>query len=208
MEEYDDKYQSVKIYRIVAEGGDECYYGSTIQRLEARLRGHVGHYERKRRGNHSHGEVSVYALFDKYGVENRRIELVEDCPCNTKEELLMVEKHYIKNNPCLNKNVPLRKFKEWVEDNRDDYLNHKRGFYQEHRHELIQKAIERRGRNREHYLEYMREYNAKNKERLSAMKAEKVVCECGSVVSKRHKTRHYTSDRHQQYLMALEDRRV
>ena len=41
------------------------------------------------------GKVCSVALFDLYGVENCKVELVEKLICETKEELLKREREYI-----------------------------------------------------------------------------------------------------------------
>lgn len=56
----------------------------------------------------------VKTLFDKYGVENCKIKLYEDYPCDSELELKMRENHWIKQlikDPnCMNKNLPHRGF--------------------------------------------------------------------------------------------------
>lgn len=49
-----------------------------------------------------------FNLFDKYGVENCEIVLLESVNCNSKEELLARERWFIENNKCVNKYIPFR----------------------------------------------------------------------------------------------------
>ena len=81
----DSKYQTGKIYKITDMAYTECYVGSTVQPLCKRMAWH-------RRDYHQHKQdkakfVSSYAPFDKYGIENCEIELFEECPCESKEQL-------------------------------------------------------------------------------------------------------------------------
>ena len=46
-------------------------------------------------------KYTSFQLFDKYGIENCKIELVENYPCSSKEELLKREGEYIQNNTCI-----------------------------------------------------------------------------------------------------------
>ena len=62
------------------------------------------------------GYVSSYALFDKCGVEHCKIELIEDYPCESREQLAKREGHYIKQEECINKVVAGRTVKERFED--------------------------------------------------------------------------------------------
>ena len=94
-------YNNAKIYKIysLVEGADEgdVYYGSTVKPVSARYSNHVTVY---RKGV---AKCNSRLLFEKYGVENCRAELVQLCPCNTKEELNKFEGGYIRNNKCVNR---------------------------------------------------------------------------------------------------------
>ena len=50
------------------------------------------------------------------GKDNFYIELVENYPCNTKEELMAREGHYIRERATLNHMIAGRTEKEWRED--------------------------------------------------------------------------------------------
>ena len=89
-----------KIYKIFSLLGEEVYYGSTCQKLSDRYDGHKSHYKRwkKKTG----WGTSVYQIFEKYGVDNCRIGLVEEYPCETRQELLTRENYYIQKHDCVN----------------------------------------------------------------------------------------------------------
>ena len=116
-------YSLGKIYMIYpkvenVEEGD-VYYGSTTQSLSRRMSLH-----------RSTKNCSSKLLFDKYGVENCFIELVENYPCATKEELCKKEGEYIRANKCINKCIPGRpkneQMKEYRIENRDKVLEQKK----------------------------------------------------------------------------------
>ena len=107
-------YSKGKIYKITDIGYNECYYGSTIQPLSKRIGKHRSDYKRYKDGKCNN--VTSFILFDKYGVENCKIELVEDCDCKTKEELHKREGFYIRNNECVNKVITGRTWKEYYKD--------------------------------------------------------------------------------------------
>ena len=92
-----------KIEPICEHDENEVYYGSTCQLLCKRMDKHRSAY--KCWLNNKYGKAYVFELFEKYGVENCNIYLVELYPCETKEELLSREGYYIKNNMCVNKYV-------------------------------------------------------------------------------------------------------
>ena len=85
-----------KIEPICEHDENEVYYGSTCQLLCKRMNKHRSDY--KYWLNKKRDKTSSYELFEKYGVENCKIYLVELYPCETKEELLAREGYYIKNN--------------------------------------------------------------------------------------------------------------
>ena len=116
-------YGNGKIYKIVPicdhDEGD-VYFGSTTkwylcQRMDTHRLDYTLHqYGRKVR-------LSVFDLFDKYGVNNCQIVLVENYPCNSKNELHAREAHYIRSMKCVNKVIPLRTKKEYYEDTKEHY---------------------------------------------------------------------------------------
>jgi len=126
-------YKLGKIYMIYpkVENADEgdVYYGSTTVTLARRMA--------------VHRSTSICKiLFDKYGVKNCFIELVENYPCETKEELCKKEGEYIRANKCINKNIAGRTINEWHKEhyieNRDKLLEQKKEYYIENRDKLLE----------------------------------------------------------------------
>ena len=99
------------------EEGD-IYIGSTTkQYLSQRMDAHRGKYDIWLKG-HKRTYVSVFDLFQKYKIENCKIYLIELFPCNTRDELLAKEGHYIKTMKCVNKIVAGQSPKEYYEANK------------------------------------------------------------------------------------------
>jgi ribosome-interacting GTPase 1 len=63
-----------------------------------------------------------YDLFDKYGIDNCDIILLELVEANSKDELYTTEAHYIKTINCVNKYIPIRT-KEELKEIRKFYDN-------------------------------------------------------------------------------------
>ena len=63
--------------------------------------------------------VTVFDMFNLYGIDNCKIELVEDFPCDNKEQLLKREGEHIKREDCVNKMIAGRTGNEWYADNRE-----------------------------------------------------------------------------------------
>ena len=51
-------------------------------------------------------------MFEKYGI----IVLLENVNANSKDEMLAREAYYIRNFKCINKNIPLRKVNEFMNE--------------------------------------------------------------------------------------------
>ena len=96
-------YQNGKIYKIEDVGGNMCYIGSTTKDfLSKRMSEHRSKY-RYWQLDHTKTKYSVFDIFEAYGIENCRIVLVELCACDTKDELIKSEAHYIRTMNCVNK---------------------------------------------------------------------------------------------------------
>jgi len=97
-------YSKGKIYRIepvVEHDVGDVYYGSTCcARLCDRFKGHVS------TSKNPLNTITSRLLFEKYGLLQCKIFLVEDFPCSTKDELTRRESHFIRNFACVNKKIP------------------------------------------------------------------------------------------------------
>ena len=86
-------YKTGKIYKvkgptiIVDEVAQEpkCYIGSTADKLSSRMNGHRNAYKIYLRTKK--GKCTIFDLFDEFGVENCKIELIENFECETVDQL-------------------------------------------------------------------------------------------------------------------------
>ena len=81
-------YEEGKIYKIYNTINDDIYIGSTTQKLCERMRQHKSRMRQlrsiiKHKVNHN----PLCQSFIEHGVEHLYIELVEEFPCNDKDEL-------------------------------------------------------------------------------------------------------------------------
>ena len=118
-----NKFSNGKIYKIVDADGEKCYYGSTCNNLNTRMSHHKANYIRRFLHNDGY-KNSVYDIFDEYGHNNCRIELVKQFPCSNINELIREEGYYIKNFPCCNKNIAGRTRKQYYIDNKIKLLEY------------------------------------------------------------------------------------
>jgi len=151
-------YKNSKIYKLWSPEGDEIYIGSTTQSLAQRKAKHKCHI----------GVCNSSILFEKY--TDVRIELLEEYPCDNKEQLLKKEGEYIRNNNCVNKVVPGRTNKE---SSKNYYEN-----------------------NKEHVKEHHKEYRENNKEKIKERNSIEFVCECGRTITHGCKAKHLKTKIH------------
>jgi hypothetical protein len=184
-------YQQGKIYKIGNAVNDECYVGSTtLPLLCMRMAEHRNNYKCLKAG----GKIchtSSYTLFDRYGVENCRIELLETVPCNTKDELTKREGHYIRLLNCVNRYIAGRTKQEWYEDNL--------GYFKKWCEDNSGYMKNYREVNRDKILEYSKNYREVNRDKI----AEKYTCICGSIIRKNGKSSHEKSLKHMNYCASV-----
>jgi len=139
-------YQNGKIYKLECEGEEKVYIGSTTLLLCQRLAEHKRSYKRFIKGNKTQSLTSK-ELIKK---ENCIITLIEDFPCERKEQLISRERYWIDNTNCINKIIPIRTEEEkknyshiaWVKGGEEGKLKHneeQRKFY----HADIEKSREK-----------------------------------------------------------------
>ena len=121
-------YTLAKLYKIEPLNPDDeadIYIGSTCEpTLARRMTGHRRDYSRWKNGKFNN--ITVFKLFEKYGVNNCNIFLIEEFSCDNKDQLRQREGYYIKSIPCVNKLVAGRTHKESVKqyrNNHKEYIN-------------------------------------------------------------------------------------
>ena len=106
------------------------YVGSTTkQYLSQRMDKHRSGYKQWKKNEKNF--VSSFTLFEKYGIENCYIELLELCPCKSIEELLKSERFWFDKLNCVNIVKPFMSKEENAE-----YL---KAYQQEHKEEIAEK---------------------------------------------------------------------
>jgi len=186
-------YQQAKIYCIKVNTEEEYlpYVGSSCKRLlSQRMNQHRDDYKKWKNGKY--GFLSSFTLFEKYGVQNCYIELIESFPCNTSDELRKKEREHIEKQKCVNiVKKPFRTIEEEIiykknwNKNNNSYVEK---YQKEHKEEIT---------------EYKSNYYQKNKKEISEKGKETYECPCGSICRKVAKARHERSIKHQKYLTTI-----
>ena len=187
-------YKNGKIYRVVCSETDRQYIGSTCSTLVKRL------YCHKKKSNDCMTKDFI----------NPKIFLIEDYPCDRKEQLLMRERYFMESMDCVNfkrsivtKEEKLKEKREYHQTNKETILNQKKEYYKKNKDQIDQKHKEYNEKNKLKVKQYRKEYQEKNKELISQKKGEKFDCECGGNYSHCAKARHIRTNKHQAYLSSI-----
>ena len=118
-------------------------------------------------------------------VDNCKIDLIEEFPCENKAQLLKREGFHIQNTSCVNKRIEGQTRQEHRENHKDDMKRYL-------------------AENKEKIAEQTHQYWLKNKERLSERKREKFVCEvCQGCYTRDHRTTHEKTLKHRNALLQV-----
>ena len=117
-------YQQGKIYKIINhELPNLIYYGSTTRTLNNRFSRHKNKY------NNCSSKIM-------FSVGTPEIILLEEYPCETKQELEERERYYIEGNECVNHYIPCRTKKEYYEDNKEKLNEQSKQYKQDNKEKL------------------------------------------------------------------------
>ncbi len=174
-------YNNGKIYKIEPicdHDENEIYIGSTTKKyLSQRMTKHKSDYKQWLNG--AKRKVMSYDLFDKYGIDNCNITLIESFNAQSKDELTSREAFHIRTTKCLNKVIPDRKLNEYMlEYNKQDYVKEKKKNYDTTR------------------KDYKKERYIANKENILEQRKLKVQCDCGCEVRKSDIAKHIKTQKH------------
>jgi hypothetical protein len=215
----ENKYINGKIYKIISPSNPELvYYGSTINKLCKRMCKHRD--DAKRNSEKSTSSKQILDCGDAM------IVLVENCPCNSREELIKKEAEYIMNSNCVNKRVPgkpvnhkeryeankekmQQKARQYREENEEKIKQYHKIYQQNNQEEIRQKKKEYASKHKDQLREFHQNYFQENKEKLyeylkdyREKHKEKITCECGGIFSKQGKNRHLLTRRHKNTWMS------
>jgi hypothetical protein len=180
-------YANGKIYTIRFHNSNEIYIGSTIQPLNNRFGGH--------KKLHNTGSIKKL-INDKYNNDWSvcYIELYENFPCNSKEELCKKEGEIIRifkndaNYQLINKVIIGRSKNEFMKE--DYYFN---------KDKYKKRFIEYRSNNKDKLNEQSKEWRINHKDYMK----NRINCDCGGCYTYINRLSHEKTKKHQKYLMSL-----
>jgi hypothetical protein len=196
MSEITNKYSKGKIYKVFNTINDEIYVGSTVQSLSDRLIKHKDDV----RANKEY-QTTICKLMTELGQDNFFIELIEDYPCTSRQELNAREGFWIKQIGTVNKCIMGRTKAEHFQDNKDKTKEKRAEYKKQYMIENKDKIVEQRKEYYERTKEQKQEYQKSDK--VKAWKNTKVECPCGGSYNLSNKSTHFKCVKHLAYEEAL-----
>jgi len=143
---------SVGIYKIINTINNHFYIGSSERSFNERFKEHCRYYEMFKLGEKRNLHPILWAAYDKYGIENFRVEILEILNGKSSYEILEREEYYIQTlNPEYNickyptyggkPNLNKKLSKEWKEHIKEKSLLYK------HSEETLKKVSENNKKN-------------------------------------------------------------
>ena len=146
-------YQLAKIYQLICNTTGRRYIGATVQKyLSTRLAHHVS----------KNNKTSSKEIIEG---GNYEMVLIESYPCSSKDELHQRERFHIESMDCINKNIPGRTQKEWVQENKNHISEYQKEYKQQNKKRIQEYKTDYRQQNR--YI-----INQKERNRYHAKKQE------------------------------------
>jgi len=177
-------YKNGKIYKIVSDLTDMIYIGSTTQPLYKRYYEHIKGFKN---GHNTSKSVEII----KHG--ETHIELIEDFPCERKEQLNAREGYYIRLNKdnCVNRCIAGRTRKEYRNEKKEE-INAIKILYRENNRERLRKeAIKYREENQ------IKINELRNEKRLLTA----TICSCGGKTNRYDNAKHIKSKKHLSFIL-------
>jgi hypothetical protein len=186
-------YSKGVIYKFECNETGKIYFGSTVN-YNQRIRKQKHDCQRWLDGklkltNKKTYRVDYSTSFEIIKNNNYTVSIVEEFPCKTKKELTDRERYYIQNTEnVVNKNIPNRTQKEWIQDNPDKFKAIQKKWIQKHQEQI---CLARK------------EYRSRNLEKIRERQTIIVNCECGSSVQQNNISYHKKSKKHLRYINSI-----
>ena len=175
-----------KIYKIVNDVDDKIYIGSTRQPLYKRINQHRVRF----RGNYKF-QYSSRILFEKYGIDNCSIVLIEEVDVKNIEEQRKIEREWydrLKAN-AVNILLPCITNEEKIEQRKLYWDNAKIKEKRKEQYKVQRLTQIYKDKHNERHKKYRETHADEIKEKRSKT----FVCECGRETTYAHRLRHFKS---------------
>ena len=127
-------YANGKIYQILNNVDDDVYVGSTCVPLSRRMAKHRWCLKSSVSCNRP-----LYVKMEELGVDNFYIELLEEYPCDNKEQLNAREGYYIRSMATLNMVIAGRSNQQWQADKKDRISRNHKQYHEASKEQIHEK---------------------------------------------------------------------
>jgi hypothetical protein len=159
-----NKYQNGKIYKLWSLETDEIYVGSTCSPLYKRMSKHKDSLKRGQKSNYK-----LYQEMVKKGEETFRIELVENFPCTTIDELRKREGYWIRElKATLNMKIAGRTPKDYRDEHKEEMKEYLKQYRKNNYEKLSKDQKIRRENNKDYIKEWKKQHYEANKGAIRA----------------------------------------
>jgi hypothetical protein len=194
-------YQLGKIYQIIDNTNNNIYIGSTCEpTLARRLSNHKKDYTKYLKNSEKYSYITSFLILKN---KDYNIILIENCACNSKDELHARERYWTNRLECVNKvkkqgiiaEIGEKEYKiQYKEENKDKIKQYQKEYDKQY---YFNNKVKINKRNKQ--------YRENNKEKIKKFRKEKHVCQCGKKYTKPHKNRHLRSKKHLKWTKENED---
>ncbi|MDR3550289.1 MAG: GIY-YIG nuclease family protein [Candidatus Babeliales bacterium] len=185
-------YQNGKVYKIVSNQTDKVYVGSTTQSLARRKSKHMSNFKMWKSGHYKN-----ITSFEIIKLGDCQVILIENYPCNSKEELESRERYWIESLNCVNKVIPTRTPQEYREVNKEKI------------------RCEQAVRNKRSYTQNKTKIDQQNKkyqldhiDEIKQHKSRQFVCCCGVTFTHSNRARHSKTIKHNDFMAMYHDAKL
>jgi hypothetical protein len=181
-------YSNSSIYKLscIDPSIKDIYVGSTTNFVRRKQQ----HKNCCNDSNDKHYNCYVYKFIRENGCfENWEMIEIEKYQATDKRQLHTRERYWLETlKATLNKVVPTRTKKEYVENNKESIREKQKEYVENNKESISQKR---------------KEYRENNKQSINEKRKEKMTCECGSIHRINEKARHIKSKKHQNFINQL-----
>ena len=188
-------YLNGKIYKLVTPYSSKVYVGSTTSTLYKRLGEHKCHYKEWILNPEKYAYRTSFDIYD-FDEDCVKIVLLEECPCDNRDQLCKREYEYITTLDCVNKMITGRTNKQRYAENYNglkDKVRIRGIQYRKDNYEFNkQQKLKYRNANKEKISEHDRLYRQNN--------SQIIMCDCGFTFKKYKIADHRKTKQHQKWV--------
>jgi hypothetical protein len=185
------------IYTIRSK--DNIYVGSTLNFASRKWKHKYSIY------NENSKEYN-YKLYKTIRENNYEwiMQPYKEYPCETKIQLRIEEERVrqllnadMNSQSCGSGYLTKKEYsKQYCEEHKDEKKEYDKQYREEHKDERKEQKKQYIEQNKDKISEQKKQYYDENKNKISEKRKQKITCECGCVVTKRHISKHHESKKH------------